>query len=674
MLPHEIESALQAIQKKIVDGKYRQALVDLDSFDRQHPEYPEALYMVAVCRRYLKEYDLALKAIAKLKRLVPEHGRAHQEEGHACRDMGRLDDALRAYSLACRYNPALLASWKGQIDLLIKAGHRRQARLAELQLDKVNRLPGPLLAVTDLIAQGRLIKAESICRQFLQKVPHHIEAMRLLADIGMRLGVLEDAEFLLESAVVFVPDNVEVRIDYIRALRKRQKFAKALKEARTLLDSAPDNPQFQSLYAIECMQSGDFATAISMFDKILEKIPGDGGTFTSRGHACKTTGNYQQAVASYQSAIRQQPQHGEAYYSLANLKVYRFSDQEIDAMLEQEGNPDLPFMDRVYLSFALGKAFEDREEYVRSFDYYDRGNQLKKAQSQYRAEVMSEDLRAQQTACTEELFRKKRGAGYGASDPIFIVGLPRAGSTLLEQILSSHSQVDGTLELPDILSLTQSLRRRGRTTDASDYPALLHELSDDELCGFGRQYLEDTRIHRQGAPYFIDKMPNNFRHIGLIRLMLPNAKVIDARRNPMACCFSCYKQLFAEGQEFTYSLEDLGRYYRDYVDLMAHWDKVLPGFVLRVNNEDVIADLEGTVKRILDFCDLSFEQSCLNYYQTDRNVRTPSAEQVRQPVQAGGIDHWHRYSGFLGTLADTLGADLAGQSNLTPAAKQDIPA
>ncbi|MBT8148265.1 MAG: sulfotransferase, partial [Gammaproteobacteria bacterium] len=619
--PQEIESSLQAIQKRIVDGQYTKALKELEAIEAKQPRHSEALYMTAVCYRYQKEYDLALTTIEQLKSVIPEHGRAYQEEGHNYRALGRNTDSLRAYALACRYNPALLASWQAQVSLFTAQGMQRQARVAQAQLNRISRLPKVLLAVTDLISQGKLIKAEDLCRQFLQNNPHHIEAMRLLADVGMRLGVLEDAEFLLESAAAFAPENVQVKIDYIQALRKRQKFAKALEASKALLQSAPDNPQFQSLYAIECMQSGDFETAITMFDRILEQLPAESGTLTSRGHAYKTKGEYQQAVDSYQAAISQQPQHGEAYYSLANLKVYKFSKAELTNMLEQEDNPNLSFMDRVYLNFALGKAYEDRGEFERSFERYDKGNRLKKAQSRYDASRMTEDLRAQQITCTEDLFRERSESVCEAPDPIFIVGLPRAGSTLLEQILSSHSQIDGTLELPNILSLSQQLRRRGRNTDASDYPAILRELSDEELASFGQQFIEDTRIHRQGAPFFIDKMPNNFRHIGLIKLILPNAKIIDARRNPMACCFSCYKQLFAEGQEFTYSLEDVGQYYRDYVDLMNHWNDVLPGFVLQVNNEDVIQDLEGTVRRLLDFCGLPFEENCVNYHQTERNVR-----------------------------------------------------
>ena len=658
MQPGQIEKNLQSIQSKIVGQQFDEALNDLADLREAAPENTEALYMSAVCHRYRRDFDRALEVLSRLKSLVPEHGRAHQEEGHTYRTLGRLDDALLAYSRACRFNPALLASWRAQLQILAARGKRQQAARVKAQIDRLEQLPPPLIAVTDLIAQGRLLKAEDICRKFLQKVPHHVEAMRLLADIGMRLGVLDDAEFLLESAVEFAPDNLQVRIDYVQALRKRQKFQEALEQTKILRERVPDNPQFKSLYAIECMQLGDYDAALSMFDEVLQQLPGDPTTLTSKGHAYKTQGEYEAAVRAYREAIKNQPQHGEAYYSMANLKVYTFADDEIRRMHQQEADQNLPHSDRVYVCFALGKAYEDRQEFESSFKYYERGNRLKKAQSRYSARQMSEDLRAQREVCTEELFRQKSGSGNEEPDPIFIVGLPRAGSTLLEQILASHSQVDGTLELPNILSLSQRLRRRGRKEGNKGYPGLLHDLAVDEMRRFGKQFIEDTRIHRESAPYFIDKMPNNFRHIGLIHLILPRAKIIDARRHPMACCFSGFKQLFAEGQEFTYDLEDLGRYYRDYVELMDHWDTVLPGKILRVQYEEVVDDLESQVRRLLDFCGLTFEDACVEFHRTRRSVRTPSSEQVRRPIYQSGLEQWRNFEAYLEPLKTALGPVL----------------
>jgi tetratricopeptide (TPR) repeat protein len=656
----DASTQLEEIQRRIMAREFDFALESLNSLLAQGQSIPEVLYMKAVCHRYSDQMELALAAIRQLKELSPDNGRAHQEEGHVYRVLGQWEKALRAYERASHYNPALEASLRAQIELLISTKQPQRAQQVQARLDKFIALPKPLVAVVDLISQGKLLKAEELCRRFMLQVPHHVEGMRLLADIGVRLGALEDAEYLLETAVALKPDDSEIRIDYIKTLRKRQKHAKALTQAETLLHSAPDNPQFQSIYAIECMQTGDFDTALDAFNGILEVLPADPVTLTSKGHALKTKGETEDAIASYHRAIVSHRAHGEAYYSLANLKTYRFSASEIAAMAELVIDSDLSFMDRVYLNFALGKAHEDAKQTSASFGYYKQGNALKKSQSRYRAEQMTEELQAQKEFFSAEFFAQVGNTGSSASDPIFILGLPRSGSTLLEQILSSHSQIDGTLELPNILSLSQRLRRLSIDDETPGYPQILQRLQAEKLQEYGQAFMEDTRIHRQGAPFFIDKMPNNFRHIGLIKLILPNAKIIDARRNPLDCCFSCFKQLFAEGQEFTYDLEDIGQYYRDYLELMQHWDDVLPGFVLRVNNEDVIDDLEGQVQRMLDFCGLPLEEACLNFHKTKRNVRTPSAEQVRQPVSNAGVEQWKAFEEYLAPLKEILGPEIMG--------------
>ena len=649
---------LARIQQSIIAKEFKDALKDLDSLVGQESPPPEALYMQAVCYRYTNQHQLALDSLDKLKQVCPDHGRAHQEEGHTYRALGQSQLALRSYERAFYYNPALEASLRAQLELLNSKEDSGRVERIQANLDRLSKTPKPLIGVMDLISQGKLLKAEDLCRKFMQKVPDHVEGMRLLADIGLRLGVLEDAEFLLESAAALEPTNTGVRIDYINALRKRQKYAKALVQAQNLTDSAPENLQFQSIFAVECMQSGDFEKAIERFDTILKKLPGDPVTLTSKGHALKTKGASEEAVSSYRDAIQSHRAHGEAYYSLANLKTYNFDDNEILSMRELVKDRNLSFMDRVYLNFSLGKALEDREDYRGSFKHYEQGNLLKKTQSRYDAGQMGLELKAQKEFLNGSFFSEHKEFGYAAKDPIFILGLPRAGSTLLEQILSSHSQIDGTLELPNILSLAQRLRRLSIGGDTPGYPQILLDLDSKALEEYGKTFIEDTRIHRQGAPLFIDKMPNNFRHVGLIKLILPNAKIIDARRNPLDCCFSGFKQLFAEGQEFSYDLQDIGQYYRDYLDLMDHWDEMLPGFILRVNNEDIISDLEGEVRRMLNFCELGFEESCLLFHQTKRDVRTPSAEQVRQPVSRAGVNNWEPFEEFLSPLKEALGKEV----------------
>ena len=312
----------------------------------------------------------------------------------------------------------------------------------------------------------------------------------------------------------------------------------------------------------------------------------------------------------------------------------------------------------VHFQFEL--PLEDRGDYAEAFGYYDRGNQLKREELKYTPERLAREMQAQIEHCTLALFDQFKGSGCHARDPIFIVGLPRAGSTLLEQILASHSQVEGTMELPNILALAHKLDGRRRVDEEARYPGNLAELTNAELTEFGEAFISDTAIYRKsGTPFFIDKMPNNFRHIGLIHMILPNAKIIDARRGAMGCCFSGFKQLFAEGQEFTYGLEEIGRYYRDYVALMDHWDAVLPGKVLRVNYEDVVADIEPQVRRILDFLGFPFEEACINFHQTERAVRTASSEQVRQPIFKSGLDQWAHFAPYLDPLRAILGPELA---------------
>ncbi|MEL6724633.1 MAG: sulfotransferase [Pseudomonadota bacterium] len=620
------------------------------------PEDQDALYMAAVSTRYLGQFETAAERLQALKQSAPEYGRAHQEQGHLCKAMGDLEGALSAFTLATRYNPALTASWQAQADLLKARGQGQEAETALAQLQRVKALPRELLVVTNHLYEGRILRAEEIVRAFLQKHPHHIEAMRLLADIGSRLGIHEDADFLLESAIELDPENIQLRIDHIQVLRKRQKYAAALSQAKTLLERDPSNPVFQSLFAIESMQAGNYDTALEAFEKVLAKLPEDPTTLTSRGHALKTYGRSEDAVASYQAALRADPLNGDAWYALANLKTYRFSDEELAKMQAVQDTPGLSVMSRVHVAFALGKAFEDRSDFANAFECFRTGNALKQKQTRYTTEQMQAEFEAQKLFCTAELFEAQSGKGCPAQDPIFIVGLPRAGSTLIEQILASHSQVDGTLELPNILSLAHRLRGRNLVRDRDRYPRVLADLTAEDLNDLGADYIENTRIHRKGAPFFTDKMPNNFRHIGLIHLILPNAKIIDARRAPLDCCWSGFKQLFAEGQEFTYGLEEIGHYYRGYVDLMAHWEAVLPeGRILRVQHEDVLNDLEGQVRRLLDYCGLPFEPACVEFHKTDRAVRTASSEQVRQPINRAGQHQWKPYESFLEPLKHALG-------------------
>ena len=650
--------ALKTAQQQMYAGDFEAALTTLVPVLDAEPDNADALYMKAASLRYLKRLDEALATLQHLRAAAPEFGRGWQEEGHVHRDLGDAARALAAYQAATQVNPALPAAWLNQSAILQQLGRHAEADFARARAEALKALPDALQAANHHLYENRLLKAEEICRAYLKAHPKDVEAMRILAEIGGRLGVLEDAEFLLESAVAFAPQHVEARMDYVRILRRRQKYDQALEQAKQLYARDPKNPTFISLLAIERMQTGDYEKAVSLFDQVLKAAPNDPATLTSRGHALKTWGKSEAAIASYQAAVTSAPTHGDAWYALANLKTYDFSNDELERMRRQEEAPGQPLQNRINLCFAIAKALEDRKAFDEAFAYYQRGNAMKKHQTRYTSEQMEAEFQAQKTACTPALFDAQGGKGDPAGDPIFIVGLPRAGSTLLEQILASHSQVDGTLELPNILALSHSLRGRNKSSQGSRYPDNLHELDADTLAALGRKYIDDTAIHRKGAPFFTDKMPNNFRHIGLIKLILPNAKIIDARRSPLACCFSGFKQLFAEGQEFTYGLDEVGHYYRGYVDLMDHWDQVLPGAVLRVIYEDVVADLEGQVRRILDFCGLEFEPACVAFHKTEREVRTASSEQVRRPINTSGLDAWKPFEAHLDPLKHALGPVL----------------
>ncbi len=511
-----------------------------------------------------------------------------------------------------------------------------------------------LVEATRCLRGRRLPAAERIVRDVLREDPGDVVAIRLLAEVGLQVGKIDEAIQLYERCLELAPGFALARQNYAVALSRRQRFDEALAQAQVLLDAEPANPNYRLLRGSLLVQKGQHREALALYEEFLTEFPRQAGAQLNYGHTLKTVGRLDESIAAYRTSIALRPATGEAYWSLANLKTFRFSDDEIrnmQAELDEDGDPD----DQSHLLFALGKAMEDRERYDESFGYYARGNAIRGKRQPYSAKINVFDTARQIKALDAHFFAERRGWGCPAPDPIFIVGLPRAGSTLLEQILASHSQVEGTTELPDIIAISRRLGRKSPANPASKYPEILGSLTEDEAARLGAGYLDSTRVHRHGRPFFIDKMPNNFKHVGLIHLILPNAKIIDARRHPMAGCFSCFKQLFAHGQRFTYSLGDLGRYYRDYVRLMEHWDEVLPGRVLKVQYEDMVADSETQIRRVLAWCGLEFEENCLRFYETERPVRTPSSEQVRQPVYRHGLEQWRNFEEHLGPLKSALG-------------------
>ena len=649
---------IERASKAIRDSRFVEGLSFLESNLSKDPNHKDSLYLAAVCSRYLKNYKDSKEYLNNLLIQAPDMGRAYQELGHLCKAIGENEEAASHYRQACELNPALVASWKSLFNYFNKRNNKAAAEHAHEQIKKLDSLPPILLYISQILNEGRLAIAEQKCREFLKKNPTNVYAMSLLSDIAKKFGYYDDAEILLENAVKFSPDDGEIRMKYALILRLKQKFTKTMEQVNILCEKFPDNLSYQAQKASEIMQNGYHSEAIDLFEKIIKENPYNFSAMTSKGHAEKTLGKTDKAIESYKSAYKIKNDHGEAYFSLSNLKTYKFSDKELDVMKNQLKRVDLTLKDKAYFHFALAQGCEAIGDYEEAFKNLDMGNKIKKEQSKYTIEKMNKELQAQIDVCDEKFFEKLGNGGHDANDPIFILGLPRAGSTLIEQILASHSMVDGTLELPNILSMAQSFRGDDIYGNLGNYPKTMRSLTLEKREELGKSFIDDTHIHRKNAPRFTDKMPNNFRHIGLIHLILPNAKIIDARRYPLDCCFSMFKQLFAQGQEFTYGLAEAGNYYNSYVKLMNHWNKVLPNKILRENIEDIIDDLEGQVKRMLDFLELPFEESCIKFYETDRSVRTASSEQVRKPINKSGMDRWKPYAKNLKTLVDNLDEDL----------------
>ena len=643
---------LRQLQKS---GRHAEALERARVLLADFPENRDLLLIEASSLRHTKRIDEALAVLERLERLQPRFSQMHQERGlcHVARKDARraLDALLRAVNI----NPALPVAWRMLEGVYRLTGDTGNAETAAAHVATLRNLPSEVVGATSHYSDGDLGPAEDIIRAFLLRHGDHPEAMRLLAKIGMAHGVLDDAELLLEAVTVLAPDHRAARLDYAEVLLQRHKYREARAQAELLLELDPANKDYLLKAATAAVGLGEHERSIAIYRAMLAEMPGNPDVYLWLGHALKTIDDVPEAIDAYRAAAAARPDFGDAYWSLANLKTYGFDEVMIARMRAAEAAGSTVAEDRVHLCFALGKALEDRGEIAESWTYYERGNALKRSESRYRPESVEVNTGRQIAVCTRDFFVQRTGWGDQTPDPIFILGLPRSGSTLLEQILASHSQVEGTQELADIPRIVANLSDRHNDPDNPRYPAAMAQMTAEDFCKLGEKYLADTRIYRSGRPFFIDKMPNNFRHIGLIHLMLPNARIIDARREPMACCFSNFKQLFANGQEFTYSIDDIARYYRTYLVLMRHWDEVLPGRVLRVHHEDVVSDLEGSVRRILDYCGLVYQQACVDFHKTRRSVRTPSSEQVRQPIFREGLDQWMRFEPWLQPLKDALG-------------------
>lgn len=625
------------------------------------PEPVGTLEIALAHTRRLLDSDpsAAAEQAREILKVIPRQPLAQFLLGLAYSANRQGDEAITALRRAVELQPDLPDAWRTLADHLTAAGDTKGADYAYAQHIRFSTRDPRLLDVGAALAENRIAVAEALLREHLKQQPTDVAAIRMFAEVAARLGRYADAEMLLERCLALTPSFLGARHNYAYVLQRQNKLARSLEQIERLLATDSRNPGFRNLHAAVLGRAGDYDRALKIYADVVKEYPTNAKVWMSYGHALKTAGQQGDCVTTYRRAIELSPQLGEAYWSLANLKTFRFSDADVAAIQAQLRRNDLSEEDRFHFHFSLGKAFEDARDYAKSFEHYDHGNRLRREMVQYEADETSQHLRRSKQLLTPEFFAEREGWGSSAPDPIFIVGLPRAGSTLLEQILSSHPLVEGTMELPDIIDMARSLGGGRARGEASKYPEVLTELSSDQLRALGDQYIANTRIQRKtNAPFFIDKMPNNFAHIGLIQLILPRAKIVDARRHPLGCCLSGFKQHFARGQHFTYGLDDIGRYYRDYVELMAHFDVVLPGRVHRVIYESMVDDTETEVRRLLDYCGLPFDERCLRFYENDRAVRTASSEQVRRPIYRDGVDHWQHYDSWLEPLKHALGPVL----------------
>lgn len=539
-------------------------------------------------------------------------------------------------------------------------GDEAAAEEAELDAIRASTRDPVLVEAAAALLDNNIPIAERILRARLKEKPTDVAAIRMMAEIAGRLGRYGDAEKLLRRALELAPAFVAARANLATVLYRQNNPADAVAELDQLLAVDPENAAHRNLKAAALGRIGGYEEAIALYESVLASHPAQPRVWMSYGHVLKTVGRQADSIAAYRKAIERAPGLGEVWWSLANLKTVTFTDADIAAMQGALESDSISEDDRFHLHFALGKALEDAKDHAASFAHYAKGNALRKAMLDYESGEISSLVREAAALMNEAFFTAREGQGNPAPDPIFVLGMPRAGSTLIEQILSSHPMIEGTQELPDIAAMARRIGGRKTRDGESTYPACLADLSAAELAELGAEYLERTRIHRKtDRPLFIDKMPNNWVHTGFIHLILPNAKIIDARRHPLGCCFSNFKQHFARGQGFSYDLADLGRYYSDYVAMMAVIDNALPGRVHRAFYEDMIESTETEVRRLLDYVGVPFDAACLRFFENDRAVRTASSEQVRRPINREGMEQWQAFEPWLGPLKDGLGPVLA---------------
>ena len=634
---------------------------------RRHPGHAAALQLLGTAHRASGDAQAAAAVFAGLAAAQPDSPVIRLELGRALRAAGCDSEALVALEQAVQLAPDLAEAWR-ELSLLHAArGDATACDVAYAHFDRLLPDGARLAEAAAALANERFAAAEELIERALECSPADVSALRMLAEAATAREDFPRAERLLEECLRLAPGYSRARLDLAQVLHQQFKAEPMMPLLERLLALEPNNPRYRIMLAAAYSLLGRAERALEILGALGNELPRNELVWLNYGHTLRSAGRQPEAIDAYRKCIEVKAGFGDPWLSLANLKTFCFTASDIEAMQAQLAREDLRHEDRAQFEFCLGKAHEDAAEFADSFAHYARGNALRREVVHYQSESATRFAQRAQALYTREFFAARAGCGSRSVEPIFIVGMPRAGSTLLEQILASHSQVEGTRELTEVPRIALELGDRDEEPwMLPAYPQSVAHLTGAEVTALGERYLAETRAHRLlGRPRFVDKMGSNFRHLGLIQLMLPKARIIDARRSPLGCCFANFKQHFHRGLWFSYSLEDLGRYYRDYVNLMAHFDAVLPGRIYRVNYEDVVRDLAGEVRRLLDYCGLPFEEQCLSFHKTPRVVATVSSEQVRRPLYTEGVSQWRNFEPWLGLLKEALGGLTAEQPRST---------
>ncbi len=551
--------------------------------------------------------------------------------------------------------PDISAPWRTLADRLALEGDFAAADKAYLKHVTTAQSDPVLMQAGIALVQNEVSAAERLLKPFLQLNPTDVAAIRMLAEVAGRIGRYEDAESLLRRALELCPSFAAARFNLAIVLHRQHRSAEAAAEIELLLEDDPDSPAYRNLHGAVHSRLGNYEDAVGEFERVLNVRPGDPHLWMNYGHALKTIGRRDESVAAYRRCIALRRTLGEGWWSLANLKSRVLTDADIDVMTGILAAKDLSAADRLHLHFALGAAHEDRAAWAESFDHYSKGNAVRRSQIRYDA-AETWGIADRTTAfMLSKGFRDLQGAGCDSGAPIFIVGMPRSGSTLVEQILASHSLIEGTKELAEISLLAGVIANKTNSKGKGLYPDSIELLERSDIKALGESYIRSGLLYRKtDKPLFIDKMPNNWLHVALISLILPNAKIIDVRRDPMDCCVSNFKQHFARGQHFSYSLSEVAEFYCAYAQTMDAAQIARPGAIYRLHYERLVDDIESEGRGLLEFLGMPFEPGCTRFWENARAVQTASSEQVRRPIYRTGLGHWRHFAPWLGTLGDTL--------------------